>query len=562
MFLRFCRLFCTLVTGFAALTTTESAVAQEAAFASCNELLPIPRVVREKAVGPSSCLMHEAVLTYKGKNFVRIDLGLDGSVEGYVTRSGDYFEYLTNAPELVFPQAQASDLQESVFAVANYERARGAAVLLIYPRRARDWNGKLWVTAHGRGRSFKNGALKTWHQYLDRDDPIGDLNKLQKAMLSLGYAVAVTRRTSEESVGEVLATLEDGTIVDWVAFNDSHSLIKDYTKVAENVIEDRLGKAPARTFLYGKSAGARLARGMNYLGYRLNVDTDGTPVFDGFIADDSAAGTWLPVVMEDGKDTLLDEDNEKAAFVPQLELAHQAYWNFNNHDLPEFVTYSFLANKYNNARILHEKGLKDKFRLYEIRQLSHDGGSGTVDGRNGKLQILDLSLLMEGAINLIDAWVAGNAPPPSHSDYPVIGDIDGDGEVDHPALSFPEVACPLGKFYPYPRSGSGATSWAAFTGEGIEPRDEHGVFVDMNDNGLWDFRETPTQAWRRLGLLERDQELSRETYVNCVGDAAAALAAKGFFDPATVTEYVRNAQDKNLMPSSDNEHALIFFSRF
>ncbi|MDH3533510.1 MAG: hypothetical protein OEO82_11320 [Gammaproteobacteria bacterium] len=538
------------------------AAAQESAYASCDEMLPLPRVVRDAQIGPASCLMQEAELTYKNRSYMRVDLGLDGAVEGFVTREGDYHEYLTNAPELVFPQAQASAPQQPVFAVARYERARGAAILLLYPQRRRDWNGKLWVTAHGRGRSFRNGSLKTWHQYLDPEDPLADLNKLQKAMLSLGYAVAVTRRTSEESVGEILATLEDGTIVDFVAFNDSHSLIKDYTRVAENVLAERLGKAPERTFLYGKSAGARLARGMNYFGYRLNVDSDGKPIFDGFLVDDSAAGTWLPVVIEEGKDTLLDEDDEKAAFVPQLELAHQAYWNFNNHDLPEFVTYSFLANKYNNARILMEKGMTDKFRLIEIRQLSHDGGSTRPDGRNGKLQMLDLSLLMEGAINLLDAWVAGGAAPLSRSDYPPIGDVDNDGAIDNPAIAYPEVACPLGIFYPYPRSGSGATSWAAFTGNGIEPRDEHGVFVDMNGNGLWDFRETPAEAWQRLGLLDHGEELTRPRYVDCVGDAAAALADAGLFDPATVAEYVRRAQAQNLEPASDEEHALIYFSRF
>ncbi|MDX1481032.1 MAG: hypothetical protein R3315_05105, partial [Woeseiaceae bacterium] len=364
------------------------------------------------------------------------------------------------------------------------------------------------------------------------------------------------------SVGEIIATLEDGTIVDWVAFNDSHSLIKDYTRVAENLLAERLGKAPERTFLYGKSAGARLARGMNYLGNRLNVDAAGKPVFDGFLVDDSAAGTWLPVVMGDGKDTLLDEEAEQAAFVPQLELVHQAYWNFNNHDLPPFVTHSFLANKYANARILVEKGLGEKFRVYEIRQLSHDGGSGYPDGRRGKLQILDLSLLMEGAIRILDAWAGGTAPPVSRSDHLPIGDVDDDGVLDHPALSYPEVACPLGRFFPWPKSGAGTTSWAAFTGEGIEPRDEQGVFVDLNGNGLWDFRETPTQAWQRLGLLEHGEALTRQHYVNCVGNAAAALAALGFFDTETVTAYVKAAGDVNIEPASDDEHALIYYSRF
>jgi hypothetical protein len=545
------------------LSTHQAAYAQNDNFESCDAYLPRLRQVEKSKVGPQSCMMQEAKVSYKGKDYMRLDIGLDGTVEGYVTKEGDYHEYLTNTPELVFPQAQASDLQQPQLAIAHYEMLRGAAVLMVYPASRRDWNGKLWVTVHGRGRSFNNGSLKTWYDYHDASDPMGEFNKLEKAMLSQGYAIAVTRRTSEESIGEVMATLADGTIVNWVAFNDSHSLIKDYTAVAEAAINRRLGRSPERTYLYGKSAGARLARGMNYFGSRLNTDRNGQAIFDAFLVDDSAAGTWLPVVMKDGRDTLLISEQEKDAFVPQLELLHQAYWNFNNHDLPDFVTYSFLANKYNNARILLSKGLGDKFRAYEIRQLSHDGGSALADGRRGKLQILDLSLLMEGVINIIDNWVEGAAvPPASMSDYPVIGDTNQDGIIESPAVNYPEVACPLGKFYPYPRSGAGATSWAAFTGMGIEPRDEHSVFVDMNDNGLWDFRETPTQAWQRLGLLNHGETLTRSIYVDCVRQAAEKLARQGLFHQETVDAYVERARAKKLLPDSDEDHALIYFSRF
>jgi hypothetical protein len=548
---------------FVASAVFPAAHAQGLTFKTCQDYLPALRQVENVKVGPDSCLMQESAATYQGRQFIRIDLGLDGTVEGYVTKDKDYHEYLTNAPELVFPQNQASDLQQTFFAVANYERIRGATVLLVYPKNRSDWNGKLWVTAHGRGRSLHNGSLKTWYKYLDPEDPMAEFNKLEKAMLVQGYAIAVTRRTSEESVGEITATLSDGTVVDWVAFNDSHSLIKDYTAVAETAIRRRLGKLPDRTYLYGKSAGARLARGLNYFGQRLNLDAKGKPIFDGFLVDDSAAGTWLPVYMQNGKDVLLTTEKEKQAFVPQLELVHQLYLNFNNHDLPEFVTYSFLANKYNNARILQEKGLGPMFRIYEIRQLSHNGGSTYANGRNDELQILDLSLLMEGAVTILDNWVEGKkAAPPSRSDYPIIGDVNHDGIVDNPAISYPEVACPLGIFYPYPKSGAGATSWVAFTGTGIEPRDKQGVFIDMNGNGLWDFRESPSQAWQRLGLLKQGEILTRARYVSCVKESAERLAAQGFFNPEVVNAYAEQAQSKNLAPTADDEHALIYYSRF
>ena len=43
-------------------------------------------------------------------------------------------------------------------------------------------------------------------------------------MLAKGYALAKTRRTSSEGLGEIIATLEDGTTVDYAAFNDSREL--------------------------------------------------------------------------------------------------------------------------------------------------------------------------------------------------------------------------------------------------------------------------------------------------------------------------------------------------
>ena len=88
---------------------------------------------------------------------------------------------------------------------------------------------------------------------------------------------------------------------------------------------------------------------------------------------------------------------------------------------------------------------------------------------------------------------------------------------------------------------SGTTAFAAFTGEGIEPLDGRKVFVDMNRNGVWDYRETPTAAWRRLGLLRPNETLTREKYVACVRTAAEQLRKDGFFSAQTAAGYVERA---------------------
>ena len=490
---------------------------------SCDGQLPAPRVVRGRPVGPSSCVMQESDVAVDGRGVHRIDVGLDGTVDGYLARVGDYKEYFTNAPDLVFPQTWGP--REIFFAVAKYERAKGAAMTIVFPADRARFNHKIYVMVHGRGVSFKDGSLKAW------DRNANDLDKYDRLLLDKGYAVVKTHRSTVENIGEITATLEDGSTVDYVAFNDTARYVTDFAEVAMRMITARLG-AVSRTYFYGHSAGARIGRGLNYTP-GLNVGRGGARFFDGFLNDDPAAGTWYPVVMKDGKDVLLTSDAAKAAFVPQIDVAHQMYNNIWPPKHPEWMSSSYLENKRNNAKILRDKGLWSKYRMYEIRSISHSGGETLTGDRES--QNLDLSRMMDRFVDLLDAWVErGVAPPPTRSDWPELNAA--------PAIAFPEVACPLGVYYSYPESTSGATAFAAFTGRGLEPLDGKRVFVDMNRNGVWDLREAPTDAWRRIGLLQTTETLTSERYVACVERAANQLRDDGFFSDRTAAAYVERAR--------------------
>jgi hypothetical protein len=506
---------------------------------TCDDSLLPRRTVRGHRVGPASCLMQESDGTADGRAFHRIDVGLDGTVEGYVAKVGNYKEYFTNSPDLVFPQTWGP--RPIFFAVAGYERDKGAAMTIVYPAERAAWNRKVFVMVHGRGVSFKNRSLKPWNRNAD------DLDKYDRLLLAKGYAVIKTHRSTVENVGEIVATLEDGMTVDYAAFNDTARYVMDFTDVAKTIIAKRLGGA-TRTYFYGHSAGARIGRGLNYTP-GLNVGRDGKPFFDGFLNDDPAAGTWYPVVMKDGRDVLFATDADKAAFVPQLEVAHQMYNNIWPPRHPAWMSSSYLENKRNNAKILRDKGLAPKYRMYEVRSISHSGGENLADGQGGPLEILDLSKMMDRFVDLLDAWVEkGLAPPPTRSDWAELGGVGRDGAIAHPALAFPEVACPLGVYYSYPESTSGTTAFAAFTGEGLEPLDAKNVFVDMNRNGVWDYRETPTEAWQRLGLLKKNEALTREKYVACVDHAAHELRQDGFFSDETAIGYRDRAKTTDLRP--------------
>jgi hypothetical protein len=379
-----------------------------------------------------------------------------------------------------------------------------------------------------------------------------DLNKYEALLLAKGYAVAKTRRTSETLGGDVKVVLEDGTVYPERNLNDNAQYIIDFTLLAKRALQKRLGRTPTRTYFYGHSAGGRIGRSINYTP-GLNRGPDGRPVFDGLLPDDSATGLWLPVVMKDGRDVLFATDAEKAAFVPQLEITHQMYNAESPGEKAPWISTNYLLNKRENARILRDKGLSAKHRMYEVRSISHSGGETLPDGTRGDISILDLSRLMDRFVDMLDAWVdKGVAPPPTRSDWAELGDVDKDGTIEHPAIAFPEVACPLGVYHQYPpstgRGGTGTTGFAPFSGKGLEPLDGRGVFVDMNRNGMRDFRETPTEAWRRLGLLDRGETLTREKYASCVTAAAESLQKAGFFSERTAQRYIQDAGKATLEP--------------
>src|SRR5258708_37639924 len=176
--------------------------------------------------------------------------------------------------------------------------------------------------------------------------------------------------------------------------------------------------------------------------------------------------------MKDGRAMLLTIDADKAGFVPQIDVSPQMYNNIWPPKHPDWMSSSYLENKRHNAKILRDKGLSAKYRMYEIRSISHSGGESLADGTRGPLENLDLSKMMERFVDLLDAWVErGTPPPPTRSDWPELGDADHDGTIENPALGFPEVPCPLGVYYSYRESTAGTTAFAAFTGHALAPLD-------------------------------------------------------------------------------------------
>lgn len=548
---------------------------------SCTEFL-VPKVeMRGKQIGQEDCTLIETDFTFQGRKFRRMDMGISGTIDGYLPKEGRYRFYFGSNPEFTFPQA--GNTNELFYGIGKYDAEKGSAVIFIYPLDRSAWNGKMFVTAHGAGASFKTGSLKAWNKNLNPADPLADINKYDRLMLEKGFALAKTKRSTLMNGGDTVVTLEDGTIFVDRNLTEQPRLIMGFAKVGWNVLEKRLGSKPTRTYWYGHSGGARPGRIVNFQP-GLNVNTDGKHIIDGIIIDDSAAGAWQPVVMEIGKDILFT-DQEKLPwfvrenldlkvdpktysgakhqdwFVPEIEIAHQLYVNEVPDNPPSWASTNFLAGKRLNARHLRDKGLWGKHRTYEIAGISHSGGENLPEGKRGDVQIIDVSRLMDGLIDMLDAWVEkGIDPPPTKSDWVELGDVNKDGIIENGAVMMPEVACPTGVYHLFPPSagpaGQGTTGFAAFDGNGLEPFDGRGPektgednwfynYVDMNRNNYRDFRETMTQAWRRLGLIKHNETFSRDKYVACVQKSVDTLVAEKFILPRTARFYVEQAKTES-----------------
>ena len=180
------------------------------------------------------------------------------------------------------------------------------------------------MTAHGGGPSFVAGSLRAWDRTAD-GEPQRAFTRYELLMLRQGFALVETRRTATQAKtglkGDIRAMLEDGTVVEDASFNETPQYVVDFAVVARRVITDQMKRAPSRTYLYGHSSGARMGRALNYA-----PDSTATPPDSRF---STVSSSMIPAqargsnLFKGGSDVILQSPADKAAMVPQLEVAHQ-----------------------------------------------------------------------------------------------------------------------------------------------------------------------------------------------------------------------------------------------
>ncbi len=512
---------------------------------SCKEFAPPNKEVRGKVVGVEECKItaERMVFNIRGHKYRRVEMRISGTVDGWaVKKKGRRYNYFNDGPDFVF--TQSGNTSKRFRGIGKYEASKGSGMTIFYPEDPDQWNGKLFVTAHG-GRSYGVvGKLRPGDPNL-KFNPLANVNRYVGLMIDKGYAVAHTLRSSSRRRrrADITVTLDDGTTLTKYNVSFNAGLMRDWIKLAKNFLAKRGGLTPRRTYWYGFSAGGMLGKLINYWPGH-NRDDDGSAIIDGFIMDDSGGGLWFPKLIVDGKDVLFATDEERRRFGKQIDITHQLYAG---------KTGDLLQKKRENTRLLREKGLGDKHRMYEIRGVSHFDAGFVSRWRGSVSQALDLGGLMDGVIDLLDQWVEKDIPPPpTKSDTAELGDANKDGVNENTAVALPEIACPLGVYYTSPkahgktRRAKQQTAFAAFDGVNLEPLDGRGKFVDMNGNGVRDKRETVAQAWIRLGFLKQGQRFNRSKYASCVANAGSKLVDEGFLHPKVGSYYVEQAAKRSI----------------
>ena len=539
-------------------------------------LTGLTRVVSGHKVGPDYFAVKETetIQNSYGVSFQRVEAHVSGAIEGWTTLTGMRHEQVADYPEIVL--AGRGNFEKRLWCVARYEAPvgdqPGHTLTFLYPVSPKDWSGKIYYLEHGLGAWGKLGPVKVAGT-ADRLNP--DLRAFfASLMIDKGYAVIFSSRGSSGTSGEgpIKAVLADGRVLDNRAIGNHAGLVRDLALVGKRFLESRLGRKAERMYHYGKSHGANTGRVLNY-GPGANLDYDGKILFDGFLNDDAGGGLFPPIMVVDGKDVLFAGEQDKKNFVPQIDVSHQIY--VGEGFLQGTYWGSYCEVKRDNQRILNAKGLGGKSRTYELVGVSHSDTGGqwlrTADSLKCSPEIAGF---MDAMIDILDRWAdRGIKPPPTRSDAYDLGDVDGDGIIENPAIELPEIAAPTGVYYLYPQGeeGSGTLGFAAYLKEEkpiwnataagtfkgdqtrpegfediwLEPLNHYKWPVDMNKNGARDTRESISKAWQRraiegykTGILARGETLTHAKYVSEVARVAANLYEQGFISARALFTYI------------------------
>ena len=140
----------------APLTVQGETLADEAAAASCSQYMAPQRNVNGKMVGQEECVMSDHGIVEPDRKYHRVDMGISGTLSGYVVKDGARQNYFTSGPDFTFTQ-YGNPQSPRFHGILRYEAAKGNSLTLIYPESG--WNGKLFVLVRQLPSVVPSGAV-------------------------------------------------------------------------------------------------------------------------------------------------------------------------------------------------------------------------------------------------------------------------------------------------------------------------------------------------------------------------------------------------------------------
>lgn len=571
---------------------------------------PPPGEVEQRLVGPEECKIVEEKIIYNayGKPYRQITMALSGTVFGYAPVDTEVIPPLGNGQpgegrenvfsDHVFITQARGNMGPYIPGVAHYQysEANPSSIIILIPENATDWNGSMWVLAHGASRF---GPLRFHPRSPDKFNRYTQTSESAGALIDQGFAVIWTRRDAS-SAGSPDSGVSNTVVLDngielggpgkvSMGFNNHLGLIRDWTVIGENYIEAQMGRQPDYKFFRGHSAGSALGRSFVVIN-GTNVDHSGDKLFDGFFLNDTAAGHgasayfWDAVVIDElgtfrlqptDHDTLTFTNEQMQLMPPAVEVIHGAYAGGSTSTVPQLferVPGTYYEYKLENVRINIEKGLGDKWKAYVIDGTGHsDASAEAFDYPELARDMIDIGGVELALHQALYDWVTlGKKPPDTRIDAVDVWELDRNAG---PAIKLPETACPRGIYRPYMNRPDGTAVGSSpalfvpyltmpvpqinerqprpegFKEEWLEPLDVFGNLVNMTGSLLRMTRPSIQQIWHvryrngeETGVLRPHENLTRERYAACVTEVAESLHADGLLTEEAFTWYKEKAQ--------------------
>ncbi len=576
---------------------------------------PPPGVVRQKEVGPQDCsIISERIIhTAEGVPYRQVTVGISGTVFGYTDVIGRRSDNFADHFFIAQTEGMFGPFIPGI-ARYGYSEETPAGVEILIPQDPENWNGILWVLAHGGSNysslNFRPRKPGKFNRYQNTGQFAGEL-------IDRGYAVSWTRR-SGTGVANPTDAMEEAVLYTDVTvggpgkigmgLNNSTALLRDYTVITRNFIEEQLGRRPRAILWRGHSAGGALGRSFNLIP-GMNTDHDGKQLFQGFYISDTAGGRGAPTYFYEGKvldkigtyqifpsekDYLTFSEDQVRFMAPVIETAHAAYAGNKTTTVPRIskrIPTPYIELKRENARLYAEKGLNPIWRFFEIADVSHGDAAGVLNRwPEMAAEMIDIGGVSLALKEALVQWVLdGKEPPATRVDAADVWAVNPDAG---PAIRLPESACPRGIFREYMADPSGRllTSsavfipyltrpvpqanaymmanenwvkvWNAeaqamvgtdFQEEWLEPLDGRGYLVDMTGSFTRRTRPTIEQAWKiryrrgyKTGVLTPYESLTRARYLSCVTKVAADLYADRLLTKEALDWYIEKAMTDDI----------------